>query len=156
MHYKKYQPVLVAWGYWIGALMLLPGTILLLEQFSEYEDQAIHWLIASSLVLLIFSIPDYADAWFPGRQSSYSDGVLDMSALLSEVGRTSTVDNRKKDLTLLITHMAVQGGVLFLIASCLYLPGFYEVKVGNSNVTWGEVAAIIFKLSSASYLCGSP
>lgn len=147
-----------ATGYLVGTGLLIPGTVMLLDQFKGFYNLGITFLVVATAILTVTAIVDFVVAImtvFSGRTSSKSDVgkklLADSERLLPRDDLGSPPQPQLSDL--LGPFCMLGGGVFFLIASVLYLPqlgyrSFADTTLANLG-TW------IFRIGSIFYLGGS-
>merc|ERR1712166_71506 len=140
-----------SWLYVIGTLFLLPGTILLLDRFAHLYDEGINWLVAATSCLTLAAAIDYLAAWLEPSVEAVAIEQSEKDPLGLEQPLAPTPGKSTRQL--LVPHMMLQGGVLFLIASCMYLPAV--AKKALLHTTVANMGTWVFRVGTLSYLCGS-
>eukprot|EP00656_Telonema_subtile_P019370 TRINITY_DN20629_c0_g1_i1.p1 TRINITY_DN20629_c0_g1~~TRINITY_DN20629_c0_g1_i1.p1 ORF type:complete len:214 (+),score=42.53 TRINITY_DN20629_c0_g1_i1:1-642(+) len=130
--------------YVLGTASLLPGTIFLLDRYASLYYSGINWLIAATSMLTAAALIDYVAAWCP--PPAPEDPLLPSTD-------PSEVKKHPADRQLLIPHMMLQGGVLFLVASCMYLKAVASKPLLGTSVS--NMGTWVFRVGTCSYLCGS-
>jgi hypothetical protein len=128
--------------YVLGTTSLLPGTVFLLDRYASLYSTGINWLIAATSMLTAAALIDYISAWHPAP-------APEEQLLPPELEKPKGAPERQ----LLIPHMMLQGGALFLLASCMYLEAVANKRVLGTTVA--NAGTWVFRIGTCSYLCGS-
>ena len=135
--------------YVAGTLLLLPGCTLLLDRYAQqFYAAAIYFLVAATALLTTAAIADFAVAARSLSKYYKASNYIDDAAAQKLTAKLMDADEEEETQgspNLLVPYLMLQGGILFLAGSILYLPSVARNVLG----TW------VFRTGTCSYLAGS-
>jgi hypothetical protein len=149
------------WAYMIGTALLVPSTVLMLDTFAAFYTTAIWILILATALLTFAALVALVDGCRPCPcRIAGGDGVSALP-LLASVDATAARElppsaPSPRFWSLFNLWLMVQGGTLFLAASCLYRPDISNITLPHlGGTTVANLGTWVFRTGTLSYLGGS-